>query len=99
MKFRISVSDKKRERFEGYLTEHGVELSEEAEYKITEPSRHMWFGQIRPNGPISFCSLDGSLERGRKPLKAMKNHQRFSGMKKPRKWRISRVFRISLGLD
>ena len=30
MKYRISVSDKKRERFEGYLTEHGVELSEEA---------------------------------------------------------------------
>ena len=47
MKYRISVSDKKRERFEGYLTEHGVELDEEAEYMITESSRYPAFLSVR----------------------------------------------------
>lgn len=38
MKFRLSVSQEKYDVIEKYLTEHGVETGEDAEYIITEPS-------------------------------------------------------------
>ena len=40
MKIRISVSEEKRDLVARYLTEHGIELGEEAEYMITESSRY-----------------------------------------------------------
>ena len=47
MKIRISVSDEKYKLVERYLTEHGIELDEEAEYMITESSGHPAFLSVR----------------------------------------------------
>lgn len=47
MKIRISVSEEKRGLVERYLTEHGIELGEEAEYMITETSRYPAFLSVR----------------------------------------------------
>ena len=47
MKIRISVSEENRKFVERYLTEHGIEISEEAEYSITESSKYPAFLSVR----------------------------------------------------
>ncbi|MBR1813259.1 MAG: LytTR family transcriptional regulator [Lachnospiraceae bacterium] len=47
MKVRISVSRDSYEAVRAYLTEHGIEVSEEADYQITEVSRYATFLAVR----------------------------------------------------
>ncbi|MBR6476935.1 MAG: LytTR family transcriptional regulator [Lachnospiraceae bacterium] len=47
MKIRISVSEEKYDLVKEYLAGHGVEISEEAEYVITESARYPAFLNVR----------------------------------------------------
>ena len=47
MKIRISVSEEKYGLVKDYLTEHGVETGDDAEYMITETSRYAAFLSVR----------------------------------------------------
>ncbi|MBP5221825.1 MAG: LytTR family transcriptional regulator [Lachnospiraceae bacterium] len=47
MKIRISVSEEKYDFVKEYLTEHGVEISEDAEYVISESERYPAFLSVR----------------------------------------------------
>lgn len=47
MKVQISVSEDKLAYVKNYLTEHGIEISETAEYLITEASKYAAFLSVR----------------------------------------------------
>ena len=47
MKFKISVSDEKYSELEAFLKDHGIEISEEAEYEITERKGSSEFLSVR----------------------------------------------------
>ncbi|MCR4793277.1 MAG: LytTR family transcriptional regulator [Lachnospiraceae bacterium] len=47
MKIRISVSEEKYVSVEKYLNEHGIEISDDAEYILTESSGHPAFIQAK----------------------------------------------------
>ena len=47
MRFRLSVSDEKREELEAFLSEHGIELSDDADYIIEEAQRYPSFITVR----------------------------------------------------
>ncbi len=47
MRFRISVSEENHDRVEGYLTDRGVELGEDAEFMVTENARCGAFLSVR----------------------------------------------------
>ena len=47
MKIRISVSEEKFDSVEKYLSEHGIEISDDAEYVLTESSGYKAFIQVK----------------------------------------------------
>jgi two-component system response regulator LytT len=47
MKFKILVSDEKYSELEAFLKDHGIEISEEAEYEITERKGSSEFLSVR----------------------------------------------------